>query len=922
MLSGTKMFRFLKDVLGSLPSIFRLHWNPEPKGVDACAAASWTAAVLCRFCTAYRVESARGLAQSKTSRHFVWIMKSVHALCAVSRAPREAFPSSLLVFLVVALLGLNAVASPAPASPATISPATLPLYFEANQGQAGTSAQFIAHGNRSEFLVSPDSAELVLSKSGRSPARAVQMRFVDANPLAEISGLDELSGKINYFIGNDSSKWQTGVPIFSKVGVTGIYPGVNLVYYGNGRQLEYDFAVAPKADPNSIVIHFDGVDKISIQSNGDLILNLGDDRIVQPGPVIYQVVRGMRKEISGGYKLADAQTIAFSVGEYDHTLPLVIDPILSYSTYFGGTGNDTAWDVAVDTNGFVYVAGDTTSSTFASGKSFSTPGAFQTSYHGGSLTGDAFIAKFNNSGTNLIYLTYLGGSADDVAASIAVDGSGNAYLTGWTASPDFPVTVNALYPHIGGTPTRVGYSSDAFVAELNPGGSNLVFSTYLGGTTSDGGNSIALDSANNIYVTGYASSTNFPVTANAYQFHSAVTNWYYQANYNQNAFVAEIGADGTNLLYSSYFGGINYDTGQSIAVDRSNYVYLTGFTASTNFPVTNAIMQTIGANIYNGKLFNGSTNQVVGLGLGLGINVFVAKFTPGFSNLVYSTYLGGANDDIAYKVAPDGLGNAYVTGWTVSTNFPITVTNQPADQNGLTNNLIYGYAITTNAFLTKIIWTGTNAVIGPSVVFGGTNALDTDIGYDLALDSAGNIYVTGTSISTNFPVGSNQGSLAATNFSGAADAFIIAFSNNISGVMYSAFLGGAANSAAYGIAVDPMGNAYIAGQTYAANFPTNNARQTTLSGAANTFLAKIISDPTPPPLSVSLEGSQGQVAWPSGLPYEPESSYLYELQTVTNLASTNWMMVPGAPILSNNEYSVVFIPTNGSGFYRLELVNP
>lgn len=821
------------------------------------------------------------------------------------------FPFFLFLFLAF-------LSSHAPAAPVTMSPATLPLYFEANHGQAASSAQFIAQGNRSEFLVSPGTAELVLSKTDHSSARALQMRFVDADPRAQISGRDELSGKINYLVGNDSSKWQTGVPIFSKVGVTGIYPGVDLVYYGNGRQLEYDFAIAPKGDPNSIAIHFDGVDKISLQPDGDLALNLGDDRIVQPGPSIYQIVHGTRKEISGGYKLLDAHTIAFSIGDYDHSLPLVIDPILSYATYFGGTGNDTAWAVAVDTNGFVYVAGQTTSTVFVSGKPFSTPGAFQIGFGGGGITGDAFIAKFNNLGTNLVYLTYVGGSGDDLAYGIAVDNAGDAYITGDTTSPNFP-TKNALYGTIGG---KSPYPADVYVSELNPSGSNLVFSTYLGGSSQQGAFDIALDSFNNIYVTGITYSTNFLVTANAYQIHSAVSNWVYQPFYNANAFVTEIGAGGTNLLYSSYFGGNNLDSGEGIAVDGSNYIYLTGYTSSTNFPATNAIMQTVvtiaGTNLYNGKLLNDSTNQV----LGFGSDVFVAKFTPGFSNLVYSTYLGGTNSDVAYRVAPDGLGNAYVTGWTVSTNFPVTISNPAINQNGLTNNALFGGIVTTNAFLTKIIWTGANAVIGPSVVFGGTNEFDTDIGYGLAVDALGNIYVTGSSTSTNFPVGSNQGSLAATNLSGVADAFIIAFSSNISSVMYSAFLGGSANSAAYGIALDPLADAYIVGQTTAVNFPTNNAMQTTLEGPSDAFLAKIISSTTPPPLLVSLQGGQGQVAWPSGLPYEPESSHMFELQTITNLTSTNWMVVPGSPILSNNTYSVVFIPTNGSGFYRLELTNP
>jgi len=802
----------------------------------------------------------------------------------------------------------------AKAGSASIAPGNVPLYFEANHGQMDIPARFFARGMRSELLVSPDTAELRLF--GQASSHVLQMRFVSADPNARVSGINELPGKINYLIGKDPSRWETSIPTFARVGVAGVYPGIDLAYYGNQSRLEYDLNVAPQADLRSIAIRFSGADKLSVSASGDLVLDLGGAEIRQPKPLIYQIVEGRHVKVSGGYKLLDDHTVAFSVGDYDHSLPLVIDPILSYSTYFGGNGTDEAWTVAMDTNGFVYIAGQTTSTQFSPGKPFSTPGAFQISYKGGSSTGDGFIAKFDFSGTNLIYLTYLGGSGDDLVSSIAVDHSGNAYVTGWTISSDFPVTTNALYSHISGESSSAGYFADAFVSELNPGGSNLLFSTYLGGSALDAANSIALDSSNNIYVIGETYSTNFPTTTNAYQKHSGVSNWVYQVYYNANAFVTEIGAGGTNLLYSSYFGGNNLDYGEAISIDNSNNIYITGFTASTNFPVSHAIMQTIGTNVYNGTLLNGATNQV----LGFGFDAFVAKFTPGFNSLIYSTYLGGVNNDMAYDVAPDAAGDAYVTGWTVSTNFPITVTNLPADQNGLTNILVYGVVI-TNAFVSQVTWNGANAAIGSSVAFGGTNAFSIDIANGLALDPSGNVYVTGSTTSTNFPAVNTFGYLAATN-AGQSDAFIIVFNSNLSGVIYSATLGGAANDSANAIAVDPEGNAYITGQTYSTAFPTNDARQVTLNGTANAFLTKIISNVNPPPVSISVQNDQGQVSWPSGLPYEPELAHLFELQSNTNLLSTNWVVVPGSPILSNNEYSVVFDPTNDAGFFRLELVNP
>lgn len=734
--------------------------------------------------------------------------------------------------------------------------------------------------------------------------------------------MEELTGKINYLIGNDSSKWQTGVPTFAKVSVVGIYPGIDLVYYGNQHRLEYDFTVAPRANPDSIVIHFAGTDKISVNAAGELILDLGDGEIIQPRPDIYQLVNGARREINGGYKLVDARTVAFSLDGYDHNRPLVIDPILSYSTYFGGNGNNLAWAVAVDTNGFVYMAGQTTSTESPTGKPFATPGAFQTTFQGGSDAGDAFIAKFDNLGTNLIYLTYLGGNGDDAAFGLAVDAAGDAYVTGATVSPNFPVK-NALYPNIHGTvnPYSKTYLADGFIAELDSTGSNLVYSTYLGGNDTDAAKAIALDSSGNAYVTGYTFSTNFPVTANAFQKNLAVSNLVNHAYYDANAFVSEIGAGGTPLVYSSYLGGNYYDVGQGIAVDQSNYVYVAGFTASTNFPTRNAVMQTVetpvGTNVENGNLLNGTNNQVPGFGY----DAFVTKFAPGFSNLVYSTYLGGANNDLADGVAADAAGNAYVIGWTVSTNFPITVTNLPGVQNGLTNNVVAGGAVTTNAFLTQIVWSGTNAAIGQSLAFGGTNYYSIDIAYGVALDPSGNIYVTGSTSSTNFPAVNTAGSLAATN-AGENDAFIIAFNRNLSGVMYSASLGGAANDMAYGIAVDPLSNAYIVGQTFSANFPTNHAMQTLLYGADDAFLAKIVLSTNPPPLSVSLMNGLANVTWSSALPYEPELTSLFLLESTTNLVSTNWTAVPAPPVLSNNIYSVVFNPTNNAEFFRLAPVQP
>jgi len=817
-------------------------------------------------------------------------------------------------------LGLLALSAPA-AQPAAV-PANLPLFFEASQGQAANPAQFIARGHDYQFLISPTETQIVLRKT-TGTATSVRMQFAGASAQAQISGDTELPGKINYLTGNDPAKWHTGVATFAKVRVGELYPGINLVYYGNQRQLEYDFTVTPGANPNAVRIHFDGVDKVAISKQGELILTLGDAEIRQPKPVIYQMASGARKEVEGGYRLVDARTVAFAIGQYDQRLPLVIDPILSYSTYFGGNYGDTAWAVAVDTNGFVYVAGQTFSTRFTNNAPLATPGAYQTNFHGGTLYGDAFIAKFDNLGTNLIYFTYLGGSADDLASGIAVDGQGNAFVTGITDSPDFPTT-NAIPGHaqIGGSysPSFGSYPSDAFVAELNSGGSNLIFSTYLGGSGMDGSDGIALDLSGNIYVTGYTFSTNFPVTnaiayrlagrTNMFLDHLACTNTVY---YNANAFIAKIGPGGTNLVYSSYFGGNNLDAGESIAVDSSNFVYVTGFTASTNFPTKNAI-----TNSLNGYLLNGSTNQTSSY------DAFVAKFDSTGTNLLYSTFLGGTNNDVAYSIAIDNQGAAYVTGWTVSSNFPNTVT-LPNLYNGLANNFYYGYSVTTNAFLTKIT-NGVQAAIAYSAVFGGTN-LNTDIGYGVALDPAGDAFVIGTTTSINFPAFNVPSLMRATN-SGGNDAFVIAFNANATALLYSTYLGGASDDFGYGIAVDPLGNAYIIGQTFSANFPTLNARQTTLNGTSDAFLAKIVLPVAPPEIDTNREPiSQtnqvgSSVTFSVYLTTNGTPPFFFQWQIVgTNLIGTN--LVDGGNIsgATGNILTISPAQVTNSGSYWLIVTN-
>ncbi len=861
-------------------------------------------------------------------------------------------------------LALGLLVLPAPAAQPVAMPANLPLYFEANQGQANVPAQFIARGLNYQFLIAPTEAQIVLRKTTAESA-VVRMQFVGANAQAPVSGDAELPGKINHLTGNDPAQWRVGLAMFAKVRVSGLYPGVNLVYYGNQQQLEYDFDIAPGANPQAIAIHFDGADKISVNAQGELILSLAGGEIRQPKPVIYQVMDGVRKEIAGGYRLVDAHTVAFAIGQYDRSQPLVIDPVLSYSTYFGGSAGETAYAVALDASGNVYITGQTFSKEFSTTNTFSTPGAFQTNFAGGKLTGDAFVFKLYASNGVPAYITYLGGSADDGAFGVAVDAAGNAYVTGFTDSPDFPVT-NSIPGGVPGLPNSTNisgildksfgyYPVDAFVTELDPSGSKLIYSTYLGGSGMDCGLGIAVDTAGAAYVTGFTYSSNFP-TVNALQ-KQACTNSFY---FNANAFIAKISPGGTNLAFSTYFGGINFDEGRGIAVDtNTGCVYVTGFTASTNFPTVNAVVQQLVwtnievtrsstnyvpiTNSLDGYLLNGClTNKTSSF------DAFVAKFDSTGTNLLYSTFLGGTNNDMAYSIAVDTNGAAYVTGWTVSTNFPNTLgTSIPGLHSFVATNISLG-VLATNVFLTKIVTVvtngTTNAVIAWSAVFGGEGV---DIGYGVAVDPAGEVFVTGSASSTNFPTFNVPTLMRYTN-SGKSDAFVIAFNTNATALLYSTYLGGKKNDYGYGIAVYTNGDAYVVGQTLSTNFLTLIADYPTRNGTNDAFLTKIMLTVQPPVITtqppISQTNSVGSFmlfsVTNSGTPpfffqWQVGTNVVVVTNLVdgTNLVVTNLMdarnlvnggNISGATTNSSATNSVLTIgpaQVTNSGFYQLIVTN-
>jgi hypothetical protein len=702
--------------------------------------------------------------------------------------------------------GIDLAKSESPGAPAAAAHVheaygQLPLAFELDRGQADEATDFRARGAGYTLALSATEATFLLARGPDEPSPTVlRMNLVGANSDAAVEGLNELEGRVNYLIGNDRAQWRTNIPTFSRVRYSEVYPGIGVVYYGNQRRLEYDFVVAPGSDAAAIALEFAGAETMEVEAaTGDLLLGIGEKTIRQHKPIVYQDTNGGRRDVEARYTLLGEGRVGFEVGPYDRSVALTIDPVLEYSTFLGGNFVTQARAIAVDSTGNAYVTGLTWATNFP------TANAAQSSNRGNQ---EVFVTKLNAAGSALVYSTYLGGGNSEVGLGIAVDSTGSAYVTGETSSSNFP-TVNAFQ----GTKGHL-FTDDAFVAKLNPAGSALVYSTYLGGINDDQGNDIAVDSAGNAYVTGFTESSDFP-TANALQ--STFGGRYCEGG---DAFVTKFNAAGSALVYSTYLGGALDEQGRSIAVDSAGNAYVTGSTKSTNFPTVNAFQSAYGDGGYDG-------------GCDFGGDAFVTKFNAAGSALVYSTYLGGSDSDFALGIAVDSGGSAYVTGGTVSTNFPTA--------NALQSALVGS----TDIFVTKFNAAG--SALAYSTYLGGDNS---EASYGIAVDSTGNAYVTGFTQSTNFPtVNAFKSILDPGDFY--SDAFVTKVNAAGSALIYSTYLGGNAEDTGYGIAVDSAGNAYVAGGTSSRCFPTTTgAFDTTLSESnADAFISKISETAQPSALA-------------------------------------------------------------------------
>ena len=740
---------------------------------------------------------------------------------AVARGGKSLFESGRASVRVAFPESSPALSQPDQSSTTRLSVAhsELPIMFEANVGQSDPQVKFLSRGaGYTIFLTSTEAVALldrgtaggnqtragkrspVGSASDAAPA-ALRMRLVGGATQPEATGLDELRGKSNYFTGGSPDKWRTDVPLFARVQYKAVYPGIDLVYHGNQRQLEYDFVVAPDADPAPIGLSFEGARKMRIDGNGDLVLMTTAGEFRQHKPLIYQEVEGLKQEIKGRYVLKSRNEVGFKMAAYDHSKALIIDPVLSYGTYMGGSLDDVANGIAVDANGYAYVTGTTNSVGFPSKNAFQPeisrfipdPGPANP-WKGR----DAFVTKFDPSktgGDSLVYSTFLGGSRNEEANGIAVDAAGNAYIIGTTWSvdlsqtpwiePEFP-TANAFRAHLNAAGLQYPqacYCSDAFVAKLGAGGNTLLYSTYFGGSGADYGQGIAVDSFGNAYVTG--TSYNEVTSDSVYWF--PLREALMSTHTDQDAFVAKFDTSQSgdaSLVFSTILGGgpNRGDLGFGIAVTPSgDHVYITGITNASNFPTT--------PNAYQPQI-------------GPADSVFVTVFNDTRPlSLLYSTFLSASSTRSEGRaIAVDSSGNAYVTGLG---GFQF-----------VSRNPIPGSS-STGPFVTKInpFLAGNASLIYSTCL---SNIITGQTGWGIAVDANGSAYVA---------VDPDRACLLEKNRiqgfgGGIRDAYVAKLNPSGNDLVFATYIGGSDEDAARGVAIDAAGNAYVAGYTRSTNFPT------------------------------------------------------------------------------------------------------
>ncbi|MFN7998688.1 MAG: SBBP repeat-containing protein [Bryobacteraceae bacterium] len=796
---------------------------------------------------------------------------------------------------------------------------TAPLSFEPNQGQAGSAIQFVTHGPGYGLYLTPGTVILDLGRqqtSRSSLAQAavdsIRMTLIGANTAAHPVPADRQSGVVSYFIGNDPKKWRSGLPTYGKVTYPQIYPGVDLVFYGNQRQLEYDLILAPGADPDRIAWQVDGA-RPSVDAAGNLDLNAPNGPAAFKKPLLYQMYGGQKKIVEGSFAVA-GNRISFQVGRYDRSKPLVVDPVLSYASYLGGSGTDhiglstgpgllqvgTSQAIAVDSAGSAYVTGYTYSLDFPTSHPYrSSPPTKISGVRPGQWP-SVFVTKFSPDGSSLVYSTYLGGNGSDYAYAIAVDSGGNAYVTGQTNSPDFPVTAGAYQTVCAPIPNNTGISvaapncnssdTSVFVTKLNSTGTALVYSTFLGGYANWAyGTAIAMDAAGRAYIAGnendicsssYTFPACFPTTDDA-----IISGDKTGGRSPQYAFAAVFDPAGAHLLYSTLFGGMDFECnngcsgtyGTGIAVDGNGYFYLVGETQAARLPTTSGVIQPVGD-----PLDSTGSNLPASRG-------FIAKFNPvtssGGVSLAYATYLGGHTSnlhDYISGIAIDSAGNSYVVGYTNSSDFPVTAGayGTVCGPNGQT--CAAAHVTKLNSSATQILW---STFVGDSKSDASDAVFFTG---PIQLDAKGNIYITGQIGGPGFPM---VDPVEPTPKGGSQDVLVAELDPTGSSLLFSTHIGsnGLNTVSPAGLALDSAGNIYVAANTNGPDLiTTTGAFQTTSADGAccqygNGVVAKIEATAAPSGPTIALS-TAGQVE-----PFAAEaivSAYGVNLATGTASASS------------------------------------
>jgi len=756
----------------------------------------------------------------------------------------------------------------------------LPLRFEANEGQTDGQVKFLARGSGFSLFLTGRDAVLSLRKPGKDSATTDVVRMVlsGANAETEPEGLERLPGTVNYVLGNDPARWHTNVPNYGRVRYGHVYPGVDLVYYGNGQRLEYDFQLAAGADPGAIRLNFNGARQLRLDADGNLEILAANGQIAFHAPVVYQTIDGRRHPVAGKFKLLAENSVGFALGIYDRSKPLTIDPALEYSTYLGGSNSDTITAIAVDGSGNAYLTGYTASTDFPV-----TPGAYQTTDK--DAQSSVFVTKLNSSGSALIYSTFLSGtggpSGGDSGQSIAVDSAGDAYVTGYTYSSNFPTTTGAYQTTNKGAAAS---GTNGFVTKLNPTGTGLLYSTYLGGSVGDYATSIAVDATGDAYVAGVAFSANYPVTTGVFQTTNKGA-----ADFYGTAFVTKLNPTASGLIYSTFVGGSTDYISQAIvrvAVNSAGDVYLFGVSGSTDFPVSAGAYQT--------------TNKGIAKG---GSNLTLTELNPTATKLIYSTFLGGSGAgylwDASNGLAIDSAGNAYLTGTTYEANFPVTKgAFQPTD-----NAAAGGFP---TCFVTKMNPTGTALVY--STFLGGSSS---DRATGIAVDSAGDAYITGSAGSTDFPVTSNAyqtSNLAA--FNDGAVVFLTELNPAGSAETYSTYFGGANSfsDTGYGVALGANGAVLFAGTTGASDFPITSSAYQKVFNSTN-FTTGFVSEftfstgPATAPTATLLTSSENPATSGTALTF-----------TASVTPATGTVVPTGDVIFNIDQKNVATVALNSLGY--------